>query len=361
MRNVSAIFACAIRREETSGVGRNDWKRWSSAPGGDLQARESTVVTRTGCLQTLRRVWVQHYHAHEHTAPWRADTELPPSAVLITSPYDVEARYSRKKSTAWNGYKVHFTESCDADAPHLIVEVLSNAATTPDGDIIEELHEHLAEQQLLPTQHLMDTGYIDAEALATSQTRYHVDLVGPVMPDTSWASQETDRFGHSDFRIDWQAKQVLCPAGHTSRDWGHIPDRHGKPTLRVRFPLSMCRGCALHDRCSSTAAKVLILRPDEQTYTALQNARKRQETPEFRALYAKRAGVEGTVAQAVRTCEIRQARYIGRKKLQLQALFTATAINILRACAWLADGTPASTPVSCFARLVASAKSAAAA
>ena len=312
-------------------------------------------------IQTLRRVWIQHYHAHEHTTPWRADTELPPATLLITSPYDVEARYSRKKSTAWTGYKVHFTESCEADAPHLIVEVTPTSATTADGDIVGALHEHLAEQQLLPAQHWMDMGYIDAEVLAESQARYHVDLVGPVMPDTSWASHEADRFGHSDFLIDWQAKRVVCPAGQTSRDWGHIPDRHGKLSLRVRFPLPACRACSLHDQCTQTAAKVLILRPDEQTYTALQKARKRQETPEFRTLYAKRAGIEGTIAQAVRTCEMRRARYIGSKKLKLQALLTATAMNVLRACEWLMRRKHASTPVSRFAKLVATAKYAAAA
>lgn len=43
-------------------------------------------------IETLRRVWLQHYHAHEQQTPWRADGELPPSALLITSPYDVEAR-----------------------------------------------------------------------------------------------------------------------------------------------------------------------------------------------------------------------------------------------------------------------------
>ena len=85
---------------------------------------------------------------------------------------------------------------------------------------------------------------------------------------------------HSDFLIDWQAKQVVCPAGQISRDWGHIPDRHGKLSLRVRFPLPACRACALHERCTQTAAKVLILRPDEQTSTALRKARKRQATPE---------------------------------------------------------------------------------
>jgi len=104
------------------------------------------------------------------------------------------------------------------------------------------------------------------------------------------------------------------------------------------------------------AAKVLILRPDEASYQAFDQARIRQETPEFRKLYATRAGIEGTVAQAVRTCDMRQARYIGSKKLRLQAFFTATALNVLRACAWLVDGSHASPPASRFAKLVASAK-----
>lgn len=312
-------------------------------------------------IQTLRQVWIQHYHADAQNTPWRPDGELPPSALLITSPYDVEARYSRKKSTTWTGYKVHFTETCEADAPHLIVEVTPTAATTADGDIVGELHEHLAERELLPREHLMDMGYVDAEALAESQSRYQVDIVGPIMPDTSWASKEAGRFDHSRFLVDWQAKQVTCPAGHTSRDWGHIPDRHGKPSLRIRFPLRLCRSCPLHAQCTPIAAKVLILRPDEASYNALQQARSRQTTPDFRSRYAKRAGVEGTVAQAVRTCEMRQARYIGSQKLRLQAFFTATAMNVLRAVEWLKGNRPASTPVSRFAKLVASAKLAVAA
>ncbi len=307
-------------------------------------------------IQTLRQVWLQHYHADVHNTPWRSDSELPPSALLITSPYDVEARYSRKKSPAWTGYKVHFTETCETDTPHLIVEVTPTSATMADGDIVEDLHARLDEQQMLPDQHLMDMGYVDAEVLAESQARHQVDIVGPVMPDTSWASKEAGRFDHSQFLIDWQAKRVICPAGQSSRDWGHIPDRHGKPSLRVRFPLRLCRSCPLHAQCTPIAAKVLILRPDEASYNALVAARKRETTPEFRKLYAKRAGVEGTVAQAVRTCEMRQARYIGSQKLRLQAFSTATAMNVLRAVEWLKGNRPASTLVSRFAKLVASAK-----
>ena len=38
-----------------------------------------------------------------------------------------------------------------------------------DGDIVEELHARLDEQQMLPDQQLMDMGYVDAEVLAESQ------------------------------------------------------------------------------------------------------------------------------------------------------------------------------------------------
>jgi transposase len=99
---------------------------------------------------------------------------------------------------------------------------------------------------------------------------------------------------------------------------------------------------------------VLILRPDKHAYNALQQARQRQETPQFRLQYAKRAGIEGTIAQSVRTCELRRARYLGLKKLNLQAFLTATALNVLRACQWVAEAKHAATPSSRFAKLVTS-------
>jgi hypothetical protein len=113
---------------------------------------------------------------------------------------------------------------------------------------------------------------------------------------------------------------------------GNIPDRHGKPSLRIRFSLPVCRPCPLHAQCAPIAAKVLILCPDRQSYQAPQENRKRQETSELRALYAKRAGVESSVAQVVRICEIRRSRYIGQNKLNLQAFLIATSMNVLRAC-----------------------------
>jgi transposase len=255
---------------------------------------------------------------------------------------------------------VHFTQTCEANAAHLIVDVITTDATTPDGEVMGELHEQLAQQEMLPEQHLVDMGYIEADVLAESQSRYQVDGLGPLMPDLSWQTKQASGFDHRQFSIDWQAQRVTCPTGQTSQSWGTLRDRHGKPVVRVRFPQAVCQACPFHEQSSHRPARVLSLQPNAQAYRALQQARDREQSPEFRAVYAKGAGVEGSVAQAVRTCQMRRAPYIGSKNLRLQAFFTARAMNILRACAWLAEGLHASVPVSRFARWVASAKAASA-
>jgi transposase len=63
-------------------------------------------------VQTLRRVWEQNYQWVEGRWQWRSSAAIPPAGEFISSPYDVEAHYSQKRSTSWVGYKVHLTE-CD--------------------------------------------------------------------------------------------------------------------------------------------------------------------------------------------------------------------------------------------------------
>jgi Transposase DDE domain len=68
--------------------------------------------------------------------------------------------------------------------------------------------------------------------------------------------------------------------------------------------------------------------------------------------YALRAGVEGTISQAVAAFGLRRARYFGWLKTHLQHVLTATALNFVRVGEWLA-GTPlAKTRKSAFVRLL---------
>ena len=75
---------------------------------------------------------------------WRTAAELPPAGQRHDSPYDVEARYSNKRSVTWVGYKVHLTETCDAEAPHLITHVETTPAPVSDIDRTAPIHEALA-------------------------------------------------------------------------------------------------------------------------------------------------------------------------------------------------------------------------
>jgi transposase len=96
----------------------------------------------------------------------------------------------------------------------------------------------------------------------------------------------------------------------------------------------------------------VTLRPEKE-YRALQAARERERTEGFAREYARRAGVEGTVSQGVRVCEVRRCRYVGQAKPHLQHVCTGAALNFLRVGQWLLETPHAKTRESAFLRLVA--------
>jgi hypothetical protein len=48
----------------------------------------------------------------------------------------------------------------------------------------------LKQKELLPEQHIVDTGYVDAQLLHSSQQNYGLDLVGPTRPQVKWQAQQ---------------------------------------------------------------------------------------------------------------------------------------------------------------------------
>ena len=144
---------------------------------------------------------------------------MPAAAEQLTSPYDPDARYSTKRDIEWIGYKVHLTETCDADTPHLMVNVETTPATTPDDHMAAVVHQSLRGRTLLPREHLVDKGYTDAQMLVDSQREYGVTIVGPVADDPGWQAREATGFDKSQFVVDWERQVVTCPAGKQSISW----------------------------------------------------------------------------------------------------------------------------------------------
>jgi transposase len=303
-------------------------------------------------VDILRRVWLQQFYGSTLPVRWRTAEDLPPSALLICSPYDVEARYAKKRRTEWTGYKVHVTETCEPDAPNLITNVETTPAPVSDFDLPPVIHTHLADRGLLPDEHIVDSGYMTADHIVTSQKEHGVDLVGPVADDASWQGKSQSGFDVATFGINWDQRIATCPQGHTSVLWMPGQDRHDHPVINIRFARKDCLACAVREKCthSPTQPRMLTVRTQE-CHEALQTARQRQTTEAFKETYASRAGIEGTISQGTRRGSLRCARYIGLAKTHLQQLLMATAINLLRVGAWLLDIPRAQTRRSPFAAL----------
>ena len=79
--------------------------------------------------------------------------------------------------------------------------------------------------------------------------------------------------------------------------------------------------------------------------------RAREQTADFAAEYARRAGVEGTIAQGVRSSRLRRTPYFGHAKTHLAHLMTATAMNLVRLLRWLANEPKTQTRHDAFAQL----------
>jgi transposase len=159
----------AERYQLAEAIGQDGFYLWqqlwaTTAPAGSSQLPAVAV---------LRQVWLQQFWLDGAQVRWRRPEDgLPPAAVMIQSPVDIEARYSRKRQEEWVGYKVHLTETCEADSPNLITHVQTTLATTPDSEALPLIHQALLDKGLPPDTHLVDTGYVEAGNLGPS--RHHL-------------------------------------------------------------------------------------------------------------------------------------------------------------------------------------------
>lgn len=303
-------------------------------------------------ITTLRRVWLQQYYTDFTGTQWRTEEThgLAPSAVRIISPHDVEARYCAKREMNWEGYKVHLTESCDEDLPHLITQVTTTPATTPDHVALPEIQQDLAAHDRLPDEQLVDAGYVESDTLVESQ-RHQIKLCGPARADTSWQGRAGSGFAAADFHYDFAKCVATCPAGRTSSSWQERFTRYGGKEIQIKFATRDCQPCQQRAQCTQTKCKRRLLTIQlEAEFLALQEARRQEAEPGFKKRYAARAGIEGTLSQGVRRSDLRHARYVGQSKTHLQNVCTAVALNLVRLWNWLKETPLATTRCSAFAK-----------
>jgi Transposase DDE domain len=305
----------------------------------------------------LRVVLVQNYltaageRGREVTRRREAQSEgLSPGRSRITSPYDLDARWGTRRDTFWNGCKVHVAETCDTTTsssdgrgaddgeavapPHLITNVETTDATVPDNQMTAPVRARLAGRGLLPAEHYVDSGYPSAELLVSSLATFGIALVTPMLSDTSQQARAGAGFGRTAFAIDFDARQATCPQGHASSSWDLVAQR-GTDTIVITFAEGTCGPCPVRAQCTTSASgrPQLTVHPRDARQAQLA-ARAAQDTRDFQARYALRAGVEGTIRQGVAVTGMRRARYRGLAKTRLEHTSAAVALNLIRLHAW---------------------------
>ncbi len=242
-------------------------------------------------VQTLRQMWLQHYYAPDPSTGimrLREQQDLPPSALLLESPYDPDARFHTKRETSWTGYTVHLTETCDEDTPNLITQVATVPASTNDVEMTDVIQADLSTRDLLPGEHLVplagsfsafsarynvrddsskrllsvrnhfqrrvlvDAGYVSGQHLLSSATTYGIDLVGPAPPGHQLASGRPCRFRGGLLRDRLGPAYGDLPTGQNKSPLERRDDEGWPPLLPGPFRSGglprLPRACAMYAR-----------------------------------------------------------------------------------------------------------------
>ena len=227
----------------------------------------------------------------------------------VISVTDPEMRHGRKsKNKRFDGYKLHVSEEPETE---LITAVTVSHAGEHDSERLPDLVDDATDL------------VIGDGAYGTGDMRAKMDQDGIRIVAPQRASGGKGLFTKADFDMDVDKETCRCPAGiEASPVYRRKDGRLGG----FRFPRRECRACELKEQCTRSSHRVVNLHEQERY---LLQAREYQKTAEFRALYRKRPRVERKIRE-VTYHGMRQGRYIGKKKLDLQAAMTAAMVNLKR-------------------------------
>ena len=240
----------------------------------------------------------------------------------IISVTDPQMRHGRKSSAhLFNGFKVSVSTDQHSE---LILDIADVTASGSDGAHLLPIIARVEEQADVTVDRVMGDGAYGSgknRAACDKYAGHAIDLVSPLARPSD---PEVDK---SAFQIDLDARTATCPQGHTvTGQPGGKED--GQDTWLFTFLRATCEACSLFERCVRSKKTGRTVRT--RTYEAyLQAARLRQQTDEFDLLYRLRAAVERKIAELAQR-GVRETRYVGQPKRQLQRLWTGAAINLRR-------------------------------
>jgi hypothetical protein len=317
-------------------------------------------LARLPRVEALRQVWARHFVREPAGPPaggggvrLRGKGDPPPAAPAVVSPYDTEARYRGRHATVWTGYVVHLSETCDDDTVHLITHAMTTDAAVNEVRCTAAIQRALAGKGLAPSEHLVDTAYVDAGCWCAA-ARSWASPWSAVAARRELAGEGRGRLRPRAVRGRLGARAGALPAGQAVL--GLEPaGRAVRPLVRPR-PVPQGRLRPLPGAGLVHAGQARGPVPEAAAAGRARGAQggaRAARRQGGRRLYARRAGIEGTISQGVRAFGLRRSRYRGLAKTHLQHVATAAAIDLGRLAAWFRAVPRAATRTSRFAALAA--------
>jgi len=240
--------------------------------------------------------------------------------ISITEP---EMRHGRKsKAHRFDGFKVVVSTEQSSE---LILDIADVTASGSDGaHLIPTIERAEAEAEVTVERAVGDGAFGSGKnraACADYRDNDPIDLVSPL------AKPSDPEVHKSAFLIDLEAQTATCPQEHKVKGKPG-PKQDKRPTWLFAFPRETCEACPLFERCvrSKKMGRTVRTGPYE---AHLQEARARQQTEEFDTVYRLRPAVERKIGELAMH-GLRNTRYIGKSKRQLQRLWLGAAVNLKR-------------------------------
>jgi hypothetical protein len=89
------------------------------------------------------------------------------------------------------------------------------------------------------------SGYITAPILVSSQHQYGIEVIGPARGDVKWQANTAQGIDASQFLIDWEHQQAICPQGQRRISWTPAIDHRKNEVLKIKFSSKVCGNCPL--------------------------------------------------------------------------------------------------------------------
>jgi len=280
-------------------------------------------------LQMLQRVLSEQFDPPDddsHT-PIQTKANITACGDVIASPHDPDVRYSKKGTdTQWEGYKLQVTETVDDELP-LITDIGIHSAIEHDSPALDTIQQRLIQRDLQPEQQYVDRAYCNGKTIASSWDK-GIDLRGYISSST----RKEAGFRLEDFAIDLHQQTAVCPQGRQATSFN--PSTQDDVAFHVRFG-KQCQSCSVQAVCTTEKrGRSLEISP---YYELLTKRRHEQQSEDFKQELFARSRIESTICELARKHGLRHSRYRRQHKVNLQAAFTAVAVNLKRLATYLAQ------------------------